>query len=166
MSRLLVFASAFSRLHADLIIVRLKRAGIAPALISLIHPLTSRPNSARCWLGGSGKLRLPSGEKIAVSGFLRPQFSELEHDTHVSSFDELLSQLGLIHEHRLSLEETLLESRVVVAVDAVDKAEIPTVVQTLQRAGAEKILAADVARFVEASAPRAVRGHRKLATAA
>lgn len=154
MSRLLVFASAFSRLHADLIIVRLKRAGIDPALISLLHPVSSRPNSARCWLGGSAKLRLASGEKIAVSGFLRPDFDELEHDAPSHSFDDLLSHLGLSHEHRVSLEETLLENRVVIAVNAVDKSEIPTVIQTLQRAGGEKLIAAEVVTTQALRSPR------------
>ena len=146
MSRILIFASAFSRLHADLIIVRLKRAGIAPSLISLVHPLGSCPNSAKCWLGGSAKLRLKSGEKIAASGFLRGLFDELKHHATADSFDEMLSSLGLTHENRLSLEETLLENRVVIAIDAIDKAEFPTVFQTLQRSGAEKIFAADIAR--------------------
>ncbi|MEO7413801.1 MAG: hypothetical protein ABIZ81_10620 [Opitutaceae bacterium] len=146
MTRILVFASAFSRLHADLTIVRLKRAGIAPSLISIIHPLSSRPNSAKCWLGGSAKLRLKSGEKIAASGFLRQLFEESRHDSTADSFDEMLCSLGLPHENRLSLEDTLLENRVVIAIDAIDKAEFPTVFQTLQRSGAEKIFAADVAR--------------------
>ena|SRR5215216_7154165 len=146
MSRLLVFASAFSRLHADLVIVRLKRAGIAPSLISLIHPLGSRPNSARCWLGGSAKLRLKSGEKIAASGFLRSLFEDPDATSHSDSFDDILSSLGLSHEHRVSLEETLLENRVAIAIDAQDKAELPTIFQTLQRSGAEKIFVADIAR--------------------
>ena len=156
MSRLLVFASAFSRLHADLVIVRLKRAGIAPTHISVLHPLTSRPNSAECWLGGSAKLRLKSGEKIAASGFLRPILEDLGHDATAASFDEILTSLGLAHDHRLTLEETLLEDRVVIAIDATEKAEIPTIFQTLQRSGAEKIFAADLARA----------SRRKLATAA
>lgn len=156
MSRVLVFASAFSRLHADLVIVRLKRAGIAPALISLLHPLGTRPNSAQCWLGGSAKLRLKSGEKIAASGFLRPLFGELGQAAGASSFDDILSSLGLLHEHRLSLEETLLEDRVVIAIDATDKAEIPTIFQTLQRSGAEKVFASELARSLR----------RKLAAAA
>jgi hypothetical protein len=156
MSRTLVFASAFSRLHADLVIVRLKRAGIAPSLISLIHPLTSCPNSAQCWLGGSAKLRLKSGEKIAASGFLRPLFEELHQSSALISFDASLTNLGLSHEHRVTLEETLLEDRVVIAIDAVDKSELPTIFQTLLRSGAEKVFTADI--------PRSPR--RKLAAAA
>jgi hypothetical protein len=145
MSRTLVFASAFSRLHADLIIVRLKRAGISPSLISVIHPLSSCPNSAVCWLGGSTQLRLKSGEKIATSGFLRSLFENLHHAPIGASFDEVLSNVGLPHDHRVSLEETLLENRVAVAIDATDKVELPTIFQTLQRSGAEKIFALDIA---------------------
>lgn len=157
MSRLLVFASAFSRLHADLVIVRLKRAGIAPASISLLHPIGSRPNSAKCWLGGSAKLQLKSGEKIGTSGFLRPLLEEIGHDTNANSFDDVLTTFGLSHERRLSLEETLLENRVVIAIDATDnKAELPTIFQTLQRSGAEKVFAAEIARAAR----------RKLAAAA
>jgi hypothetical protein len=146
MSRTLVFASAFSRLHADLIIVRLKRAGIAPTLISLIHPLSSCPNSAECWLGGSAQLRLSSGEEIAASGFLRPLLDESRPDSAPHSFDETLASLGLAHDHRVNLEETLLENRVAIAIDAVDKIELPTIFQTLQKSGAEKIFAANLNR--------------------
>ena len=146
MSRLLVFASAFSRLHADLVIVRLKRAGLAPSLISLLHPQSSCPNSAQCWLGGSAKLRLNSGEKIAASGFLRPLIDEVNNDSSAGSFDEILTSLGLAHEHRVSLEETLLENRVVIAIDAAEKAELPTIFQTLQRSGAEKVFVSELAR--------------------
>ena len=147
MSQLLVFASAFSRLHADLIIVRLKRAGIAPSLISIIHPLASRPNSALCWLGGSLQLRVASGEKIGVSGFLQPLLDpDSATTTKPASLDEKLADLGLAHERRLTLEETLLENRVIVAIDAEEKAELPTMFQTLQRAGAEKIFTSHVQR--------------------
>jgi len=143
MSRLLVFASAFSRLHADLLIVRLKRAGIAPALISVIHPLSSRPNSALCWLGGSLKIRVASGEKIAVSGFLQPLLERADQ-TPPATLDEKFADLGLSHEQRVSLEETLLENRVVVAIDVEEKVELPTMLQTLQRAGAEKVFTANL----------------------
>lgn len=144
MSRLSVFASAFSRLHADLIIVRLKRAGIAPSLISVLHPLGSRPNSAECWLGGSAKLHLSSGEEVAASGFLRPLLDDEDHSP-VNSLDEKLEHLGLNHEQRLNLEETLLENRVTIAVESPETCELPTVLQVLQRAGAEKMFVAQLA---------------------
>jgi hypothetical protein len=147
MTHPLVFASSTSRLHADLVIVRLKRAGIPPSYISLIHPLASCPNSAECWLGGSAQLRLSSGEEIAASGFLRRLLEDAgTSGTSPHSLDENLANLGLAHERRLALEETLLENRVVIAVDVVDRLELPTILQTLHRSGAEKIFATEVNR--------------------
>ena len=147
MSRLAIFASAFSRLHADLVIVRLKRAGIATASISLLHPVSCRPNSAQCWLGGSTKLRLSSGEKVASSGFLRPLLQNPAATGTLATLDGKLAQLGLAHDQRVTLEGTLLENRVVVAIDVADKSELPTVFQVLQRAGAENVFTAKIAPF-------------------
>lgn len=160
MSQLTVFASAFSRLHADLIIVRLKRAGIVPALLSVIHPLASRPNSALCWLGGSKKLRLASGEKIATSGFLGESLQTPDDQAGSTTFVSKLAQLGLTHEQCVSLEETMLETRVVVAIKMKEKSELRTILQVLQQAGAEKVFTAHLDLLKPSDAARAVRASR------
>lgn len=134
MSRL-VFASAISRLHADLIIVRLKHAGIATPAISVIYPLSSRPNSTRCWLGRTSQLALPH-QKIAVSGFLRSALKSAKAET----LHGKLSQIGLPDDQSAGVEETLLENRVIVAIEAEEKFHLPTTLRVLQRTGAEKIV--------------------------
>lgn len=148
MSRLVVFASAFSRLHADLIVVRLKRAGISTAHLSVIHPLQCCPNSTLCWLGGSTQLRLSSGMNIAASGFLSEQLqTPADVATSTATFTGKLAQLGLTHEQSLILEETMLESRVAIAIEVEVKSELATILQVLQRAGAEKIFTARIEPF-------------------
>lgn len=140
MSRLAVFASAFSRLHADLIIVRLKRAGIPTAHLSVIHPLHCCPNSTLCWLGGSTQLRVSSGVNIAASGFLSgPLQTPANVATSAATFTGKLAQLGLTHEQSSILEETMLENRVAIAIEVEEKPELATILQVLQRADAEKI---------------------------
>jgi hypothetical protein len=140
MSRLAVFASAFSRLHADLIVVRLKRAGISTAHLSVIHPSLCCPNSTLCWLGGSTQLRLSSGMNIAASGFLSGRLqTPADVATSEATFTGKLAQLGLTHEQSSILEETMLENRVAIAVEVEEKSELATILQVLQRAGAEKI---------------------------
>lgn len=148
MSRLVVFASAFSRLHADLIVVRLKRAGIPTPRLSVIHPLQCCPNSTLCWLGGSTRLRLSSDVNIAASGFLSaPLQTPADVATSTATFTGKLTQIGLTHEQGLILEETMLESRVAIAIEVVEKSELATILQVLQRAGAEKTFTARIDTF-------------------
>jgi hypothetical protein len=155
MSRLVVFASAFSRLHSDLIIVRLRRAGIPTAQLSLIHPLHRCPNSTLCWLGGSTRLRVASGVNIAASGFLSaPLQTPADVATSDATFSGKLAQLGLSHEQSVVLEDTMLENRVAIAVEVVDKATLATILQVLQRAGAEKIFTTRIEPY---DAPREQR---------
>lgn len=162
MSRLAVFASAFSRLHADLIVVRLKRAGISTAHLSIIHPSHCCPNSTLCWLGGSTPLRLSSGVSIAASGFLSgPLQTPADVATSSATFTGKLAQLGLTHEQSSTLEETMLENRVAIAIEVEEKSELATILQVLQRAGAEKIF---TCRLETSSAPREHRSLRPART--
>ncbi|HEX2853304.1 MAG TPA: hypothetical protein VHO24_08700 [Opitutaceae bacterium] len=158
MSRLVVFASAFSRLHADLMIVRLKRAGISTAHLSVIHPVHCCPNSTLCWLGGSTRLRVSSGENIAASGFLSESLQTPANvATSDATFTGKLEQLGLAHEQGLILEETMLENRVAIAIEVMEKSELATILQVLQRAGGEKIF---TCRIDPSDAPRENRVQR------
>jgi hypothetical protein len=158
MSRLVVFASAFSRLHADLIIVRLKRAGVATAHLSIIHPMASCPNSTLCWLGGSTRLRISSGANIAASGFLSSSLqTPADVATAAATFGGKLAQLGLTHDQCVSLEETMLENRVIIAIEVEDKSDLLTIFQVLHRAGAEKVF---TSHLDPAPTPRAARAAR------
>ena len=138
MSHAFVFASAESRLHADILVVRLKQAGIATEAISLLYPGSAQPNSVLCWLNGVAKFSLPSGEEIASSGrFGWPDASEDLVDTE--SLAEKLAVHGLAPEQCSSVEEILSEGRIVIAVESQNKAEMRKIMETLRYVGVENV---------------------------
>lgn len=146
MSHLLVYATTDSRLHADLVIVRLKQAGISTALISILHPKSLRPNSAVCWINGSVFLPWPSGEGISVSGSLSRPLNEDLKKNESSPFADRLCRLGLSHEQGASLEDSLLERRIVIAIEVHDEYELPAIYHTLRGMAVQKVNIADIAK--------------------
>jgi hypothetical protein len=145
MSHLLVYATTESRLHADLVVVRLKRAGISTASISILHPESLRPNSAVCWINGSAFMHLASGQAVSVSGALSRALKD-DGEANGASFADRMSKLGLNHEQGSSLEESLLENRIVIAVEVHDEYEMPAIYHTLRGLDVQKVSTADVAR--------------------
>jgi hypothetical protein len=147
MSHLLVYATAESRLHADLIIVRLKRAGISTEQLSIFHPPALRPNSARCWINGTTLLPISylySGQRVAVSGSLSRQFIAILRKNRFASIVDGMMALGLSHEQSVGLENSLLENRIVIAIGVLDEYELPAIYHTLRGLSVEKACAADV----------------------
>jgi hypothetical protein len=135
----LIFATAVSRLHADLIIVRLKQAGVPTTQISVIHPITWIPNSAACWLEGSAQVALSSGTTVSISGGLSEKLANHPGRT-MADLSKKLRKLGLNAEEYGTVEETLLENRFVLTVDLA-KGEMPRVVMDiLRKVTAEKII--------------------------
>jgi hypothetical protein len=57
-----VFASANSRLHADVMAIRLTKAGVATSKISAIYPERLKPNCADCWLKGRKSAKIFGGD--------------------------------------------------------------------------------------------------------
>ncbi|HEY4989846.1 MAG TPA: hypothetical protein VII09_08565, partial [Opitutaceae bacterium] len=158
MSHLLVYATTESRLHADLVVVRLKRAGIATSSISILHPESLRPNSAVCWMNGSAFLHLPSGQRVSVSGSLSRSLKE-DGGANGASFADRMGGLGLDHRQRSSLEESLLENRIVITVEVHDEFEMPAIYHTLRGLAVQKVSTADVAHKGSAVATRSHRYH-------
>jgi hypothetical protein len=140
MSRLVVFATAFSRLHADLMIVRLRRAGISAGSISALYPPASKPNSGLCWLGGSARLPLSSGEAAEVSGRLRISLAHAEEGAGHTSLSARLGDLGLTRAQCSELEESLREHHLVLAIEIRGEARLTAVFQILQSLEAERIM--------------------------
>ena len=63
-----VFASANSRLHADVIAIRLTKAGVATSKISAIYPERLKPNCADCWLKGRNASSAFGSETFVAAG--------------------------------------------------------------------------------------------------
>jgi hypothetical protein len=165
MSHLLVYATTESRLHADLVVVRLRRAGIETAAISILHPEALRPNSALCWINGSAFMHLSSGQAVSVSGALS---RTLRHDGEANgeSFGDRMSKLGLNHQQGKSLEESLLENRIVIAIEVNDEYDMPTIYHTLRGLAVQKVSTADVAHKGSATPSRTHKYHPEFAPAA
>lgn len=141
MSHVFIFASAESRLHADLAVVRLKQAGITLESISLLYPATLQPNTARCWLSGSGKFSLSDDEEIGSSGrFGSPEDFQGTGDSE--NLEKRLTTLGLASEQRAAIKEILCEGRIVIAVEARNKDEIRAIFDTLSYVGVENSFSA------------------------
>jgi hypothetical protein len=145
MSHLLVYATAESRLHADLVVVRLKQAGIDTDLISVIHPAGGRPNSAFCWLDGTSPMPLSSGGTAFVSGLFRHSLEDAGR-TRSAGLADRLNRLGLTHDRGMNIEESLLENRIIVLVEVHDEFELPPIFHTFRGLAAEKVHTADLER--------------------
>ncbi len=143
MSHLLVYATAESRLHADLVVVRLKQAGIDTDLISVIHPAGGRPNSAFCWLDGTSPVSLSSGGTTFVSGLIRLSLEEVGRNRSLGLADRL-KRLGLTHDQGMNIEESLLETRIIILVEVHDEFELPPIFHTFRGLAAEKVHTADL----------------------
>jgi hypothetical protein len=165
MSHLLVYATTESRLHADLVVVRLKRAGISTSSISILHPESLRPNSALCWMNGSAFLHLSTGQSVSISGSLSRSLKG-EGGANGASFADRMGKLGLDNQQRSSLEESLLENRIVIAVEVHDEFEMPAIYHTLRGLDVQKVCTADVASKGSPASTRSHRYHPEFAPAA
>lgn len=145
MSHLLVYATTDSRLHADLLVVRLKRSGIATGLISVLYPSNLRPNCTRCWIRGSMPFPLESGEEITVSGMLGLRLNALGRRWGGHPLVDGLSEIGLSHEQSVSVEESLRGNAIVVAVEVADESDLPSIYHTLRGLAVEKVQTSDSA---------------------
>ena len=135
----LIFATAVSRLHADLIIVRLKQAGVPTTKISVIHPISGMPNSAACWLEGSAEVALSSGTTVAIAGSLTEKLA-VHNGRTTADLSKKLWKLGLNAEECGTIEETLLENRFVLTVDLAKGDMHSVVIDILRKVTAEKII--------------------------
>jgi hypothetical protein len=156
MSHLLVYATAESRLHADLVVVRLRQAGIDTDLISVLHPMGARPNSALCWLEGETAVPLSSGGTGSISGLFGISVANLARNGGSVGLADRLSQLGLTHDQGMNIEESLLENRFIVMVEVTDEFELPAIFHTFRGLAAEKVHTADLDRRI----PEATHGTR------
>lgn len=143
MIHVLTYATALSRLHADLAVVRLHKAGIATAQISIMHPPASRPNSA-LWLSGSAEFSLSEGESVLVSGFLSAWLEGKKQSDDSDSLVEKLVDLGLGRGQSIGIEDCLLEHRVIVAIAEWDERKVPAIIECLKDVGAESIKQATI----------------------
>lgn len=136
MSSLPVFATTFSKLHADIAIIRLIRGGIRTEKISSVFPRGRAPNSVCCWLKHFNRIPFVSSLPIAAAGALGLAFKD-----GVSSPKAIqdLEDLGLDAELTGRLLERTDAGRIVICVHARTEAEAAIAWDTFRHIGAEDI---------------------------
>jgi hypothetical protein len=143
-----VFATATSTIHADLIVVGLKRVGISTEVISVLYPSYSQPDTVLYWLDGASRRVLsPTGETVTISGPLRFIMDAQQHETELPFLVQSLRALGLTQEQSAGFEAALLEDRVIIAVEAMDEAELGVIFHILHHIGADKIAMAETEKL-------------------
>lgn len=130
-----VFAAATSRLHADLMIIRLKRAGISSGKISAIFPERLSPNAASCWLEGHSQPTLYCEETVTIAGPMRKALST-ESET---AFIRSLQRAGVGLNDACSYAERLGKGQILLCVNTDDQTEIALAWHTLRELEAEAI---------------------------
>jgi hypothetical protein len=105
-----VFASATSRLHADVIVIRLTRAGLPASRISAVFPERLKPNCADCWLEGRKKSPSFGVEPIVAVG---PLSASLDLSSEASLVQSLRAA-GLGLEEAKSSVERLGKGQVLI----------------------------------------------------
>ena len=140
-----VFATASSTMHADLIVVGLKRLGIPTSGVSVLYPTYSQPDTVVYWLDGSARLAMsPSGQTVAVSGPLRVALEQQYHgEDGIPPLVQGLRSLGLTNEQSHNFESALLNDRIVIGINTSDDSELALVIHILHHIGAEKIVIAE-----------------------
>lgn len=139
-----VFAVADSRLHADVMLIRLRRADIPCHDISAFFPRRSMPNAVACWLRLNPKLALKIGHELfAAAGKLPTLLKPLAKG--FTAMAEVFSAAGLdsVSAHRL--EEKLDQGHTLLCVWARDEAEASIAWHVFKHARAETIVVSDEA---------------------
>jgi hypothetical protein len=151
MSSLPVLAEANSKLHADIAIIRLLRAGIRSEKISAIFPRNRAPNTVCCWLSSFHRVPITSSSPIAAAGLLGRLFKK---GVRATEFDEQMENLGLTAEITARLVEKMEDGRIVLCVHARNEAEAAVAWRIFERVAAENIMCpAHQAELVHRDAP-------------
>jgi hypothetical protein len=135
MSSLPVFADTLSRLHADIALVRLVRAGLSPDRISAVFPSRSAPNGVCCWLKNFH--RVPRAQlPMAAAGLLGKLFRRGIQAAHI---EQELDELGLSTDVTKRLVERTEDGRIVLCVHARTESEAAIAWHIFHHVGAENI---------------------------
>jgi hypothetical protein len=142
MKNLPVIASVNSRLHADVALIRLRRAKINFRAISVLFPIHSMPNAVGCWLpvAARAKLRVGSGD-IACAGFFRKQLSSpsVAHEDGREVADLLVhAGVDLMGAHILA--ERLGQGHILLCVHADSDEEVAIAWHVFRHACADTII--------------------------
>ena len=131
-----VVAEVNSKLHADIALIRLLRAGIRAEHISAIFPRGRAPNTVCCWLNGFHSVPLITAVPMAAAGVLGQLFRTV---STTEGFEGELDDLGLSSEMISRLTEKMEDGRTVLCVHARNDAEAAVAWHIFQHVAAEHI---------------------------
>jgi hypothetical protein len=132
-----VLASADSRLHADIMMIRLRRAGIDIDRISAVFSDRFAPNSFFFWLRSPRTLRCPAkGETYFVAGPLEQSFGGANE---VEAVPTILKRLGLTRNEAAHFARSLWLGRGVLCVQAKNQDEAAVAWHIFKHSRAEDI---------------------------
>lgn len=131
-----VFADATSRLHADIAIMRLIRAGIPEEHLSAVFSPRQAPNSVYCWMKDFSAVPETSSCPTAAAGLLG---KILRHGFEGAAVKRVLESLGFNERAAKHLQETVEEGGVVVCVHARTESEAAAAWHVFRHVGMENI---------------------------
>ncbi len=153
MASIPVFADALSRLHADIAVVRLIRAGIPAEKISAVFPRRRAPNAVCCWLKNFQDVPFASALEIAAAGLLGRLFKSYS-SVRSPKFGRELEVLGLRPADAQRMLEKVDEGRIVLCVHARTETQAAIAWHIFQHVGVENIASpADSELFAAGDAP-------------
>lgn len=145
-----VFAVADSRLHADVMLIRLRRADIPCGDISAFFPRQSVPNAVACWLRMHEKLTLKVGhESFAAAGKIHGLLKPFA--IAATTVADLFRMTGLDRTSAQRLEEKLDQGHTLLSVSARNQEEASVAWHVFKHAGAETIVMGAEARAASAA---------------
>jgi hypothetical protein len=138
MASIPVFADALSRLHADIAVIRLIRAGIPAEKISAVFPRRRAPNAVCCWLKHFNDVPFGSATEVAAAGVLGRLFKSYSK-LQSPKFGRELEVLNLTPIDARRVLEKVDEGRIVLCVHARTEAQAAVAWHIFQHVGAENI---------------------------
>jgi hypothetical protein len=143
-----IVASANSRLHADVILIRLRRAEVDWRKISVLFPQNSMPNAVGCWLPVAPVAKQKIGvETIACAGRLRKLRNVMapSHDEG-REIAELLMHAGVDAMGAHILSERLSEGHILLVVHASSETQVSVAWHVFRHSSANTIIVAEARR--------------------
>lgn len=136
MPSLPIFAETNSKLHADITIIRLLRAGFQADQLSAIFPQAWTPNSVSYWLSDIHSIQVASALPMAASG---PLGELLGYGPESNEYQVEMDQLGLSSEMTSRLLEKVEDGRTVLCVHARSETEVAIAWHVFLHVAAEHI---------------------------
>ena len=158
MSHSIVIASANSRLHADVILIRLRRAEIDCREISVLFPTQSMPNAVGCWLPLAPNADLKAGqETIGCAGRLRKSFAQSTASKDGLEIVDVLTEAGVDAMGANILAERLEQGHTLLCVHARSEAEVSIAWHIFRHARADTIIVDSVPSHSSSRAQRQIQ---------